>query len=126
LENGDEVFIRVSEQRLWLQPDAYGTVIEACYLNHSSQQVTFIGLPEVMDDAGQTVVDSTEQPLFHVLHAVSGEEQTPLNIWRIVHLASDEDGALAKRFEQISQAPGLPEYVERYIEDVLKLSLIRK
>ncbi len=126
LKNGDEVFIRVSEQRLWLQPDSFGTVIEACYLNHSSQQVTFIGLPEVEDDAGRTIVASPEQPLFHVAHGVSGAEEAPLNTWRIVHLGSDEHGELAKRFELISQASGLPEYVERYIEDVLKSLLTRK
>lgn len=126
LKNGDEVFIRASEQRLWLEPESYGTVIEACYLNHSNQQVTFIGLPEIEDDAGRTVITSPEQPLFHVVHAVSGTEQSPLNTWQIVHLANDEHGELAKRFEQISKAPGLPEYVDRYIEDVLKLSLTRK
>jgi len=121
LDDGDEVFIRVSEQRLWLQPESYGTVIEACHLNHSSQQVTFIGLPEVEDDSGQTIIASLEQPPFHVVHGVSGTENAPLNTWRIV--ADDEDGSLAKRFELMSQAPGLPEYVERYIEDVLKFPL---
>lgn len=126
LKNGDEVFIRVSEQRLWLQPDSFGTVIESCYLNHSSRQVTFIGLPEVEDDAGRTVFATPAQPLFHVVHGVSGEEATPLNTWRIVHLESDEHGALARRFELMSQASGLPEYVERYIGDVLKISLTRK
>ena len=125
LKSGDEVFIRVSEQRLWLQPDSYGTVIEACYLNHSSQQVTFIGLPEVEDDAGRTVTASTKQPLFHVVHGVSGTEEAPLNTWRIVHLANDDHGALSKRFELMSQASGLPEYVERYIKDVLKSPLTR-
>ncbi|MDF1811735.1 MAG: hypothetical protein P1V20_05960 [Verrucomicrobiales bacterium] len=126
LESGDEVFTRVSEQRLWLQPGSYGTVIEACYLNHSSQQVTFIGLPEVEDDEGRTIVASTGQPLFHVVHGVSGVEETPLNTWRIVHLASDESGALARHFELMSQASGLPEYVEHYIRDVLKSSLTGK
>jgi len=86
LKSGDEVFIRVSEQRLWLQPDSYGTVIEACHLNHSSQQVTFIGLPEVEDDAGRTVTASPGQPLFHVVHGVTGTDEAPLNTWRIVHL----------------------------------------
>lgn len=125
LECGDEVFIRVSEQRQWLQPDNYGTVIEACYLNHSNRQVTFIGLAEVHDDTGQTITASSEQPLFHVVHGVSGPEEKPLNTWRIVHLASDDSGALAKRFEVMSQASGLPEYVERYIEDVLKHQLTK-
>tara|TARA_R110002096_G_scaffold104771_4_gene230695 strand:- start:2812 stop:3495 length:684 start_codon:yes stop_codon:yes gene_type:complete len=126
LASGDEVFIRVSEQRLWLQPDSYGTVIEACHLNHASQRVTFIGLPEVEDDAGRTITASTKQPLFHVVHGVSGSEDAPLNTWRIVHLAVDEDGALSERFELMSQATGLPEYVERYIVDVLKTPLTRK
>ena len=126
LEGGNEVFIRVSEQRLWLQPDRYGTVIESCYLNHESRQVTFLGLPEVVDDAGRTVVASPDQPLFHVVHGVSGAENTPLNTWRIVHLASDENGALSMRFGVMSRASGLPEYVERYIEDVLDVPLTRK
>ncbi|MDF1754881.1 MAG: hypothetical protein P1U89_18990 [Verrucomicrobiales bacterium] len=126
LESGHEVFTRVSEQRLWLQPGSYGTVIEACYLNHSRQQVTFIGLPEVEDDAGQPIVASTGQPLFHVVHGVSGTEETPLNTWRIVHLAGDESGALAERFELMSQASGLPEYVENYIQDVLKIPPLKK
>lgn len=126
LKSGDEVFIRVSEQRLWLQPDSYGAVIEACYLNHSSQQVTFIGLPEVEDDEGRTVTASSRQPLFHVTHGVSGAEEAPLNTWRIVHLTSDENGVLFQRFELMSQVSGLPEYVERYIEDVLKNPLTRK
>ena len=126
LESGNEAFIRVSEQRQWLQPDNYGTVIEACYLNHSSQQVTFIGLAEVEDDSGQTITASSEQPLFHVVHGVSGTEETPLNTWRIVHLASDEEGALSERFEVMSQAASLPEYVERYIQDVLKTPLTRR
>jgi len=126
LKSGDEVFIRVSEQKLWLQPESYGSVIEACYLNHSSQQVTFIGLPEVEDDMGRTVVASPMQPLFHVDHGVTGSEESPLNTWRIVHLASDENRELSRRFELISQAAGLPEYVERYIEDVLKSHIARK
>lgn len=126
LKNGDELFIRVSEQRLWLQPEFYGTVIEACYLNHAKQQVTFIGLPEIEDDAGRRVIASPEQPLFHVVHGVIGAEETPLNTWRIVHLGSDERGALSKRFELMAESSGLPEYVERYIEDVLKRPLGRK
>ena len=123
LENGDEVFIRVSEQRLWLQPDKYGTVIEACYLNHSSQQVTFIGLAEALDNSGQLITASREQPLFHVVHGVSGTETAPLNTWRIVHLVNDEDEALSKRFELMSRASGLPEYIEHYIQDVLNIPL---
>ncbi|MEM7390888.1 MAG: hypothetical protein AAF492_00965 [Verrucomicrobiota bacterium] len=123
LNSGDEVFIRVSEQRLWLQPDRYGTVIEACYVNHSSRRVTFIGLPEVEDDMGRTLIASPGQPLFHVVHGVSGSEDAPLNTWRIVHLAKDEHGEISKRFERMSQAGGLPEYVERYIEDVLSRPL---
>lgn len=83
-------------------------MIEAYYLRHSSQQVTFIGLAEVKDESGETITASTEQPLFHVVHGVSGTEEVPLNTWRIVHLTNDEDGALSKRFELMSQRSGLP------------------
>ena len=76
-----------------------------------------------VDDSGQTITASHKQPLFHVEHGVGGTENAPLNTWRIVHLASDEDGALAKHFELMSQVSGLPEYVERYVEDVLKVPL---
>jgi len=124
LPNGDEAFIRVSEQRQWLQPDTYGTVIEACYLNHKAQKVTFIGLAEAEDDAGYTITASPGQPLFHVEHGVSGTEDAPLNTWRIVHEVSDPDSALAQVFAQMAAAKGLPEYVERYIEDVLKQKLM--
>ncbi|GAB5558510.1 MAG: hypothetical protein SynsKO_01570 [Synoicihabitans sp.] len=126
LNSGDELFIRVSEQRLWLQPETYGTVIEACYLNHAKQRVTFIGLPEIEDEAGQKIIASPAQPLFHVVHGVIGEEETPLNTWRIVHLGSDERGELSKRFKRMEAASGPPEYVERYIEDVLNRPLDRK
>ncbi|MFG0259117.1 MAG: hypothetical protein ACF8LK_02090 [Phycisphaerales bacterium JB041] len=126
LESGDEVFFRASEQRLWLRPESFGTVLEACYLNHSSQRVTFIGLTEVSDETGKTVEATPEQPLFHVEHGVGGAEDAPLNTWRIVHLARDAGGALSACFERISKAPGLPEYVERYIEDVLQRPLARK
>lgn len=124
LLNGDEAFIRVSEQRQWLDPETYGTVIEACYLSHRAQKVTFIGLAEVEDDAGHTITASPGQPLFHVEHGVSGTEEAPLNTWRIVHLVDDPHSALAQRFAQMAGAKGLPEYVERYIEDVLRQKLV--
>ena len=126
LPNGDEAFIRISEQRQWLQPEKYATVIEACYLNHKEQRVTFIGLPEVVDDEGSTIIASPDQPLFHVDHGVSGTEAAPLNTWRIVHLTGDPDSALTQLFERMAKAEGLPEYVERYIEDVLGVALSRK
>ena len=126
LPNGNEAFIRVSEQRQWLEPEEYATVLEACYLNHNEQKVTFIGLPEVEDDADNTIIASPQQPLFHVEHGVSGTENTPLNTWRIVHLTGNPDSALTRRFEQMAKAGGLPEYVERYIEDVLGVPLSRK
>jgi hypothetical protein len=126
LPNGDEAFIRVSEQRQWLQPENYATVIEACHLNHREQRVTFIGLPEAEDDEGSTIIASPEQPLFHVEHGVSGTEDAPLNTWRIVHLTGDPDSALTQLFERMAKAEGLPEYVERYIEDVLGVALSRK
>ena len=109
-DSGDEFFIRVSEQRLWLQPDDYGTVIEACYLNHASQQVTFIGLPEVKDDSGQTITASTEQPLFHVVHGASARkklhstlgESSILQAMRTVHFPNDSSSC-----RRLRASPGI-------------------
>jgi hypothetical protein len=44
---GDEdVFFRKSMQRLWLDPDTYGLVLEQTKLDHDKQTVTFIGTAE--------------------------------------------------------------------------------
>ena len=107
-----------------MQPETYDTVIEACYLNHREQRVTFIGLPEVEDEAGQTITATTRQPLFHVTHGVAGTEECPLNTWRIVHLTHDADRALTERFELMAGAKELPEYVKRYVQDVLGQKLV--
>ena len=122
LDSGDEVFIRVSEQRLWLQPDSYGTVIEACYLNHSSQQVTFIGLAEVEDDSGQTITASPKQPLFHVVHGVSGTEEVPLNTWRIVvalHWRQILDANPVLRAKDLAENEGLK---RARVDQILRLT----
>ena len=85
--------------------------------------MTFIGLAEVEDDAGQVIRASSEQALFHVEHGVSGTEESPLNTWRIVHLTGEARSSLVEKFNQMAEAKGLPEYVERYIEDILKIRL---
>ncbi|MGB0744232.1 MAG: hypothetical protein ACPGSB_06870 [Opitutales bacterium] len=50
----------------------------------------------------------------------------PINAWQIVHLTRHDDYALVERFERMVGAKGLPEYVERYVEDILGKPLKRR
>ncbi len=40
---GTESFVRSSQQRLWLEPEEYGLVLEQVHLNPTQQKVIFIG-----------------------------------------------------------------------------------
>jgi hypothetical protein len=117
---------RYSEQRLWLQPDRYGLVLERAYLDHDRQVVTFIGETALQDSDGRMLHATTLQPRFHVEHGVGGTEETPLNLWRIVHLTDGQDRRLTEVFSRIWQSPWLPEFIEIYIERDLKIGLRRR
>jgi len=123
---GGDYFLRSSEQRLWLRPGEYGTVLEQVYLNHQEQKATFIGASSVTDAAGHQVRAGTGQPIFHVEHSVGGSESRPLNRWRIVHLTRTVDDRLLDVFSSMAQAVWLPEYIEIYIRRDLDMELIRR
>src|SRR5919198_4521960 len=69
-----DVFVRKSMQRLWLDPDTYGLIIEQTRLDHANQLVTFIGAAEHPGPDGEPLTATTEQPIFHVQHGVGGTE----------------------------------------------------
>jgi hypothetical protein len=106
---------RCSKQRLWLRPDHYGTVVERAELDHRRQTVTFTGEATITDPDNRILHASTQQPRFHVEHAVGGTEQAPLNLWRIVHLTETEQPQLVDRFTRMWDSPWLPEFIEIYI-----------
>jgi len=114
LENGDEVFVRWSQQRQWMSNDEYASVIEEVYLFNREQRAIFIGRAEVVDDTGKILHASKTQPLFHVEHGVSGTHDCPLNTWRIIHLTTEKDDVLVNKFVQGQDLKTLPEYVENY------------
>lgn len=123
---GDDRFLRASRQRSWLDPETYGLVLERCHINMQEQKVTFIGISECTGPLGGQRQTSAHQPLFHVEHAVEGEEDRPINRWRIVHLTDGTDPELIKRFEQMAKDPWLPEFVEIYLRDDRKVDLTRR
>src|SRR5690242_7962486 len=51
-----DVFVRKSMQRLWLEQDTYGLVIEQTHLDHANQIVTFIGAAEHPGSDGEPLV----------------------------------------------------------------------
>jgi len=126
VEDSGECFLRSSEQRLWLRPGEYGTVLERMFLNHRKQKATFIGALGLTDPDGRQVRAGTGQPIFHVEHSVGGSETEPLNRWRIVHLTQGVDDRLLERFSAMAQEVWLPEYVEIYIRGDLDTELSRR
>jgi hypothetical protein len=124
--DGAELLARFSQQRLWLHPDQYGLVLERAHLDHDRQAVTFTGHRTLAGPDGRTLVATSQQPLFHVEHAVGGAEQGPLNLWRIVHLTDAPDEQLTALFSRIWASPWLPEFVEIYIQRNLHIGLHRR
>ncbi|KAL7793695.1 hypothetical protein V8C37DRAFT_377916 [Trichoderma ceciliae] len=120
-----ETFVRVSDQRTWLDPTKYNTVIERVFLDHDEEKAFFIGVSEVEGPDGRKIVAGTEQPLFYVEHSVVGTENEPLNVWRIVHLDKDENGKLKDVFKQLTASPYLREFNEVYIREDLGKKLDR-
>jgi hypothetical protein len=121
-----DVFVRKSMQRLWLEPQTYGLVLEQTRLDHTNQIVTFIGAAEHPGPDGELLVAGTGQPIFHVEHSVGGTETQPLNRWRIVHLTEAPDSRFTAVFDRFAADPYLPGYVEIYIRDVLNVGLTQR
>lgn len=126
LKNGDELFVRSSHQRQWLNPNEFAEVFEEVYLNHKDQKVTFLGAKRLKDSSGKILNIKERQPIFHVQHAVEGPEDHPKNIWRIVHLTEAQDQNILDAFEKLNIPTRLPGYIEKYIEKDLNISLSHK
>ena len=120
-------FYRRTEQRLWLEPQpAYGLVLEAVYPDPALQMVTFIGTAELTDETGATLRATTRQPIFHVEHQVTGTELQPINEWRVVHLTGSPETRLVERLMMPENLRYLPQFIEVYIREVLKIDARRK
>lgn len=126
LENGDEVFVRSSEQKQWLNGEVYEEVFEEVYLNHKDQKATFLGTQNLKDSSGKYLYLKNHQPIFHVQHSVEGEETNPINVWRIVHLTEGKDQKLIEHFKKLENPTVLPGFVEIYIEKDLQIHLSHK
>jgi len=124
--DGTESFVRSSQQRLWDAPEEYGLVLEPVCVNATQQKVTFIGVAELPDRNSNLLRAGEGQPLFHVEHSVSGDESRPLNRWRIVHLTDKPEHKLVERFTIMANDVWLPEFIEIYIRNELKIELTRR
>lgn len=120
-----ETFVRITDQGTWLDPTKYITVIEQVFLDYDKEKAFFIGVPEVEGPDGGKIVAGTQQPLFHVEHSVTGTEDEPLNVWRVVLLDKDEDGKLKEVFKNVAASPYLREFNEVYIREDLGKKLER-
>ena len=100
--DGTESFVRSSQQRLWLEPEEYGLVLEQVCLNLTQQKVTFIGAAELPDRDRNLLRAGARQPLFHVEHR------------------------LVERFTLMANDVWLPEFIEIYIRSDLNIKLTRR
>lgn len=127
LADGNEVFVRSTKQRQWLNFDRYGDVFEKVFLNNKEQKAIFLGASEVTNELGSSISAHNTQALFHVEHGVAGTEERPLNTWRIVHMTSGRDEKLVQAFqERFSDKTALPVYITHYIEQDLGIKIQRK
>lgn len=125
LDDGDVVFVRSSLQKQWKNLDLTTEVFEEVYVNQKDQKITFLGVKTLKDSSGKEIQVKNNQPIFHVQHSVAGEENHPINVWRIVHLTDQKDEKLIKNFEQFNNPKALPGFIEIYIEKDLGASLKR-
>jgi hypothetical protein len=123
LGDGVETFLRKSEQRQRLVP-GYALVLEQVRTNPGNGKVTFIGAAQLPAADGTMLTAGTQQPLFHVEHVATGTEAQPVNEWRMVHLTTEPSRPLLDHFAK-SESVYLPQFIEVYIRDVLKIGLTR-
>jgi hypothetical protein len=119
LATGSEVFWRASEQRAWMT-GALIPVIERACVNHRERRIVFLGRPKAVDNRGELLLASDEQPLFFVEHGVKGTEDAPLISWRMVHLTQRPDERLRERLHAqlgaTSSGHSLPAYLRIYLQ----------
>lgn len=125
-EGSLERFIRITDQRMWKDPEQYATVIERVYLDHINQKAFFLGVAEAALPDGTEVTSGEKQPLFHVEHCAVGSEENPVNTWRAVHLTEGRDDDLVKAFDGMMHDPFLRLFNEVYIREDLGRQLVRK
>ena len=126
LENGEERFVRASQQRAW-KADVDVQVLEEVYLSPKEQSVLFLGRAEFPRGDGPPLRAGNHQPLFHVEHSVGGTDSHPLNLWRIVHLTTGRDDALIEQqLTDSGSAEWLREFVAIYAERDLRIELTHR
>jgi NAD(P)H-dependent FMN reductase len=125
LEDGGECFLRANRQRAWKAADVSGQVLEEIYLDPRSHSTFGLGRAKFLGEDGAPLEAGSHQPLFHVEHAVGGTHSRPLNLWRIVHLTTEQDDALRKR--QLEAGSGwVGQFAATYIEKNLGIKMTRR
>lgn len=118
-----ELFVRCSAQKKWLDPESYEDVCEEVYVNEKTKIITFLGVTQL---PGLSKEIHPAQPLFHVQHGASGDENNPKNTWRIVLLTKHKDESFIKVFERMNNSNVLPGFITAYIENDLKIKIKKR
>lgn len=114
---GANAFIRWTLQRQFLDPEVFDNVLEEVFLDDANQLVTFIGKRDESFVDWKPLQVPLKQPVFYVQHGVAGQEENPINTWRIVFISPSEDARciLKANLDKISSGRHLPYYIEAYL-----------
>lgn len=126
LKDGTERFFRASDQLGWIDNSAHGTVLEEVLIDNEAQRILFMGRAQFADGSGHQLHAGDFQPLFHVEHAAGGDDNDPLNLWRIVVLTKARDDRYTEPFRDMVRQGWLPGFVEIYIEREFNCKLTRR
>jgi hypothetical protein len=111
-------FIRWTIQRQFLNPNVFDNVLEEVFLDDANQLVTFIGQRDESFIDWKPMQVTQQQPVFHVQHGVTGQEDNPINTWKIVFINPSEEArhTLKMNFSKFDYSRHLPYYVEVYLQ----------
>lgn len=121
-----EEFVRVSEQKLWLDRERSEIIIEQVRLDHARRRAFFVGAERFEAPDGRVFIAGKGQPIFHVEHSVAGTEEDPLNLWDVVNLTEQPDPELAAAFDPMAHDPYLRVFIEVHLREALGRALVRR
>jgi len=124
-QSNANAFIRWTIQRQFLNPEVFDNVLEEVFLDDANQLVTFIGKRDESFVDWKPLQVPQKQPVFYVQHGVTGQEENPMNTWRIVFINPSEDARciLKTGLGKFEFSSHLPYYVEIYLQKEMNVHI---
>lgn len=114
----ETMFMRFSEQKSWKNPEVIANVLEEVHIFEAEKRVIFLGRSLETLAPHVQMKSHVNQHLFHVEHSVGGNENSPVNLWRIVFLTANQEYKQSV-FTHLNAMPKnvVPRFVEVYAQE---------